>query len=212
MRATRQPSLKPLLVALALVLAPLVGTAFVIVATATLAPDGDRYLPILDELSIPDDWEAVHTETVNGGFMTKARATRYYFANLDPVDSVSVAKAVARAEGFNIRPLEVSSVECDDAPADASACPPTIVQDCRSNNGGLPTDCTVQAFRPQDSSEAYVIHLWINLDRRGSSFTVGTGDERMTVSDPERALIRITVDATEATQFEPTPGSPVPSG
>jgi hypothetical protein len=56
-----------------------------------------------------------------------------------------------------------------------------------------------------------VERMWINLDRRGTSITVGSGDERTTISDPDRALIRITIEAASASGFEPTPGSPVPA-
>jgi hypothetical protein len=121
MSLSRPLSLVPLLLALALVIAPTVGRAVLLASMTVLAPDRDQYVPTLDALTIPDDWETVRTEVVD-----------------------------------------------------------------------------------------YVEHLWINLDRRGSSFTIGTGDQRKTVRDPQRALIRITVDAVQRDQFEPTLDSPIP--
>ena len=191
MSAKTPPSLVPLLLALALVLAPPFGGAALLALATVLAPDGDQYVPTLDALTIPDDWETVHTDVDDGGFMTKARATRYYFADLDPVDGVAAAKAVARVAGFSIHPHAA---------------------DCDSYNGGLPTDCNIEAFRTMDSNDEYVEHLWISLRRRGSSFTMGTGGQRTTVSDPERALIGINIDAVERKYFEPTLGSPMPGG
>lgn len=192
MSANRPPSLVPLLLALTLVIAPPFGGAALLALVTALAPDGDQYVPTLDALTIPDNWETVSTKVVDGGFMTKARATRYYFADLDPVDGVSAAKAMARAAGFSIHPHAT---------------------DCDSYNGGLPTDCTIEAVRLLDSKDEYVEHLWIGLNRRGSSFTIATGDQRTTVSDPERALISIGVDAFERKYFEPTlVGSPIPGG
>jgi hypothetical protein len=120
MSLSRPLSLVPLLLALALVIAPTVGGAVLLASMAVLAPDRDQYVPTLDALTIPDDWETVRTEVVD-----------------------------------------------------------------------------------------YVEHLWINLDRRGSSFTIGTGDQRKTVTDPQRALIRITVDAVQR-DHEPMLDSPIP--
>jgi hypothetical protein len=192
MPATRPASLTPLLLALALVLAAPIGMAILMGSMALLAPQGDRYVPTLDELAIPADWEVVHTEVMDGGFMTQARATRYYFADLEPVDGVSIAKEIARAGGFSDPPR------------------PVVEENCRSTNGGLPTDCVVGAFRLSPSGDD-VEHMWINLDRKGTSFTIGSGDDRTAVSDPERALVRITIRAASATGFEQTPGSSAPA-
>jgi hypothetical protein len=187
MRATRLPSLTPLLLALALVLASPAGA---IMLLGVLTPDGDGYLPTLDELRIPEAWEVVHTETVDGGFMTSARATRYYFADLDPVDGVSTVKDIARAAGFSDPPR------------------PTVRENCPSNNGGLPTDCIVEAIRALPSDDKHVEVMWIHLYRRGSPFTVGSGDERKLISDPDRALIRITVRVMPLTFFGPVTAAP----
>ncbi len=54
--------------------------------------------------------------------------------------------------------------------------------------------CHVEAIRGLDAGGERVERLWINLGSAGDSFTVWTGDERRQVSDPERALVRITTD------------------
>lgn len=184
MDVTKPRSPAPLLLALALVLAAPVGTAILIGVAGLLSPDGDWFLPTLDALPVPEDWEAVHTEVVAGGFMTSARATRYYFADLLPVEGVSDVKELVRAAGFIDHPR------------------PTVEENCRSNNGGLPTDCIVKAIRDVPSDDGRVEQLWINLDPPGSSFTTGSGDERMYVSDPDRALTRITVNAISLTSLD----------
>ena len=78
--------------------------------------------------------------------MSKAGVTRYYLADLDPADGVSAAKAISRAAGFSIHPHAA---------------------DCNSYNGGLPTDCTIEAVRDLDSKAGYVEHLWISLHHQG---------------------------------------------
>ena len=67
MSAKRPPSLVPLLLALALVLAPTVGGAALLILATALAPDGDKYVPTLDALTIPDDWETMHPDVQDGG-------------------------------------------------------------------------------------------------------------------------------------------------
>lgn len=199
----------PLLVLGVIVVGPLVLAAAAMVLMVVLAPQGERFVPTLDSIPVPDGWEAVHTETVDGGFMSKARATRYYFADVDPVDGVAVAEGVARAGGFTIHPFWMRS--CDDIAPGSEPCPPPIDDACPTHNGGLPTECFVQAVRDLETGDEYVEQLWINLGRRGSSFTIGTGDDRATVTDPDRALIRITVDAERRDYFMPASGSPSPA-
>ena len=102
----------------------------------------------------------MHTETVDGGFMSKARATRYYFADVEPVDAVAIAKDVAEEGGFQIHPFWMES--CDGDPTDDGPCPEPIDEGCPSHNGGLPTDCFVQAVRGLDTGAEFVEHLWIS--------------------------------------------------
>ena len=61
---------------------------------------GDRFVSTLEALDVPPTWEAIHTEVVDGGFMTHARATRYFLVDAAlPDDVVPTAKSIATAAG-----------------------------------------------------------------------------------------------------------------
>jgi hypothetical protein len=157
--------------------------------------DGNRFVPTLDALAVPSTWKAVHTEVVDGGPIVRERATRYYFVDSDPVDNVQLAKQVAEAAGFVVAPQVLSLNGCEDGyPAEAmdSPCGPVVVDDCPSE-GGWVQECLVGALRWFDEGER-VEQLWIDLQRRGSGFDIGRGDEGRYISDPDLALVRITVD------------------
>jgi hypothetical protein len=81
-----------------------------------------------------------------------------------------------------------------------SPCGPVVADECRSN-GGLASECNVRAVRGLESGDEFVEALSINLARRGSSFTVGRGDDRRQVTDPSRALVVITADRKSREAF-----------
>lgn len=172
---------------------------------------GDQFIPTLDGLAVPASWQTVDTEVVDGGFIIQERATRYYFVDADPVETLPLAKQVAEAAGFVVRPRVLSLNGCEDSFPPAAMdgpCGPVIADDCQSN-GGLPIDCVVEALRWDEEGER-VEHLWINLQPRGTGFDVGQGDNRRHVSDPDLASVWITVDRVSRDAFLPLPSWPPP--
>jgi hypothetical protein len=85
-------------------------------------------------------------------------------------------------------------------------CGPVIADDCPSN-GGFPDHCVVEALRWHDVGER-VARLWIFLDQRGVGLTIGKGDDRHYVNDPDRALFTITVDEVSRAGYLPLPSWP----
>ncbi len=192
-------------------LAALLALVVVVPATCALWPsDGDRLLPTLDALAVPASWEPVETEVIDGGFLIKARATRSYFVDADPLDGYPVAKGIAEAAGFIVRPRVLSLDGCQDSFPPAamdSPCGPVVADDCPSYNGGLPDHCVVEALRWHDDGER-VRRLWMVLDQRGVGLMIGNGDDRHYVNDPDRALFSITVDEVSRDGYLPLPSWP----
>jgi hypothetical protein len=182
------------------------------VACVTLAfwpRDGGQFVPTLDALTVPSTWKAVHTEVVDGDPIVRERATRYYFVDADPVDSLQLAKQVASSAGFVVAPRVLSLNGCEDgyqAWAMDGPCGPVVIDDCRSN-GGLAPSCTVGALRWFAEGER-VEQLFIDLQPRGSGFEVGKGEEQRWVSDPDLALIRITVNLVNRDDYLALPSWP----
>ena len=180
-------------------------------ATCALRPsDGDRLLPKLDALAVPASWEPVDTEVIDGNFLVQARATRHYFVDADPLDGYPVAKEIAEAAGFIVRPRVLSLNGCQDSFPPAAMdgpCGPVVADDCPSYNGGLPDHCLIEALRWQDEGQR-VQRLWIVLDQRGVGITLGSGDDRRYVNDPDRALFTITVDEVDRDGYLPLPSWP----
>ena len=172
--------------------------------------DGDRLLPTLDALAVPASWEPVDTTVIEGGFLIKARATRNYFVDADPLDGYPMAIKIAEAAGFIVRPRVLSLNGCQDSFPPAAMdgpCGPVVADDCPSYNGGLPDHCVVEALRWHDDGER-VQRLWIVLDQRGVGLTIGKDDNRRYVNDPARALFTITVDEVSRDGYLPLPSWP----
>lgn len=194
-----------------------VATLFVLVPSACVSivlwtSDGDRFIPTLDALVVPSSWEVMQTEVIDGGFLIQERATRKYFVDAGPVDGYPVAIQIAEAAGFFVRPRVLSLNGCQDSfPPDAmdGPCGPVVADDCPSYNGGLPDHCAIEALRWDDDGER-VPRLWIYLGQRGTGFTIGEGDDRRYVTDPERALFTITVDTARRDAYVPLPSWPPP--
>jgi hypothetical protein len=170
---------------------------------------GEQFIPTLDALDVPASWKAVDTEVVDGGFLIQERATRYYFVDADPVETLPLAKEVAEKAGFVVRPRVLSINGCEDGfPPEAmdGPCGPVIADDCRSN-GGLPIDCVVEALR-WDGESVRVERLWINLQPRGTGFDVGQGENRRYISDPDLASVWITVNRVSRDAYLPLPSWP----
>jgi hypothetical protein len=171
--------------------------------------DGDQFVPTLDALAVPSTWKEVHTEVLDGDPIIRERATRYYFVEADSVDSLQEAKQVAEAAGFVVRPRVLSINGCQDSfPPEAmdSPCGLVVADECRASQG-LPQDCSVEALRWFEEGER-IERLWIGLRPRGSGFDVGRGDDRRYVSDPDLALVAITVDRANRDAYLPLPSWP----
>lgn len=218
----RRRLVRPVAALLLLLLIPVACVASLVV----LPSQGDRFLVTLDTVPVPPGWEAVHTEVIDGGFMVRPRATRYFFVDgvadgvQDAVsrhivseDTLAAAKSIATAAGFTIRPLRLSRIECRLPEGQPSTCPPRIADECESNyEGGPPTHCIVQAVRGLDPGAEQVERLWMNLYPPGYSFSVGQGEDRRHVSDPSRAVVVVTVNFASRTEFIVPSAVPSASG
>ena len=174
--------------------------AFLLFIVVTRVP-AERFVPILDGLDVPAGWEAVHTETVDGGFLIRARATRYYFADVARrEDAVEAAKAVVTAAGFEFQPQQIGSDKCLD-PDPTTPCTHRPLEDCPPRSD----TCVVEAIRSLTSDDERVDHLWIVIDDPGVSFEVRRGDDRRLVSDPDRVRVTITAHQSRREAFEAHP-------
>ena len=192
-------------------LAAVVSLIVLLAAAALLRPsEGDRLLPTLDSLPVPATWETVDTTVIDGDFLIKARATRSYFVDADPIDAVPAAKQIAEAAGFIVRPRVLSLDGCKDSFPPAAMdgpCGPVVADECPSTNGGLPNQCIVEALRWHDEGER-IQRLWVVLDHRGNGLTIGNGEDRHYVNDPIRALFTLTVDEVSRDHYPPLPSWP----
>lgn len=217
----RRRFVRPVAALLLVLLIPVACVASLVV----LPSQGDRFLATLDTLSVPPDWEAVHTEVIDGGFIVRPRATRYFFVDVAPngvqdgrgprvsEDTLAAAKSIATAAGFTIQPFRLSRIECRLPEGQSSTCPPRIPDECQPNyEGGPPTHCTVQAVRGLDTGAEQVERLWMNLYPPGYSFSVGQGEDRRQVSDPSRAVVVVTVNFAFRTEFIAPSAVPSASG
>lgn len=199
-----------LLTAAVIILAPLGLAVIAVVAWLLLSRvDAAPFVETLDSLAVPANWEAVHTEAVDGDFLIQARATRYYFVDADAADLVSIAKDVARSIGFAIPTRYSSSDWCDRNLSDEAVpqCPRKEIPDCKSN-GGLPFDCVVFAARGLESGQKRVESLSISMGRRGESFSVGTGSDRRSFKAPDRTLVTISASLEWRTWYLPASSPP----
>ena len=191
---------------LGVLLVPIACTAWLYVSR-----DPARYVAILDELQLPQDWEVVRTDA-DRMLLSGPRAVRYYLVDADPVDVAPVIKQALVASRFEIHYSPVPGGGCATDPQDSShpVCGNVVTRDCRSNGPTGPISCYLEGYRPFDSDAGHLEDLFISVSPRGSTVDLGPGASPRYVAVANRALVIITASPTDPRHFWSAP-TPTPS-
>jgi hypothetical protein len=200
----RQP-LWPIAV-VGVLLLPIACTAWLFVSR-----DPARYVAMLDELQLPQDWEVVRTDADRMPLFGP-RAVRYYLVDADPVDVAPVIKQALLASGLEIYYSPVPGGGCATDPKDSAhpTCGNVVTRDCRSNGPTGPISCYIEGYRPFDSDAGHLEDLFVGVSPRGSTVDLGPGASPRYVAVANRALVIITASRTDPRHFWSAP-TPTPS-
>jgi hypothetical protein len=205
-RPRRRPRLRWPIAILGVLLIPVACAAWVFVSR-----DPARYVAVLDELHLPQEWEVVRTDAERM-LLFGPRAVRYYMVDADPVDVAPVIKEALLASGFEIYYSPVPGGGCATDPQDSAhpTCGNVVTKDCRSNGPTGPISCYIEGYRSIDSNHEHFEDLFVSGSPRGSTVDLRPGASPRYVAKPDRAIVVITASLTNPRHFWSGP-TPVPS-